>query len=140
MLQENGIIGSVTNEKIVMNFTLRKVERRTIWEATEAVNLNPENFSKLRGFPYTGDVKNELEFLQYLHDLYWEEMDWYETLYELERLGMDDDAEALGLLFGGEMSVYSDTSENGEDSWLEIGEVDKAYRKYGGFNSRHNTM
>lgn len=122
-----------------MHFTLRKVERRTIWEATKPVSLNPGNFSKLKGFPYKGDLGNEMEFLQYLSDLYWESNDWYETLYELERLGMDDDAESLGLLFEGEMSVYSDTSEKGEDSWLEIGEVDETYRKYGGFNSRYNT-
>lgn len=117
---------------------IRKVERRTIWEATEPVQLDPESFSKLSEKPYLGNHDDESEFLSYIQDLYWE--DFYEISAELESLGFEDDADAIIGLFEGDMEVYSDTSTKGEDSWFEVGETDEEYRKTGGFNSRHDTM
>jgi hypothetical protein len=51
-----------------------------------------------------------------------------------------DSADALSTLFEGEMEIYSSTTEKQEDMWVEIGEVNEEYSKYGGFNSSFNTM
>ena len=121
-----------------MNFTVRKVERRTIWEASKPVSLKPECFTKLKVFPYVGNIDNEEEFLSYLQDLYWE--DWYSVCDELETMGMQGESAEISNLFEGDLSKYSDTSEKGEDSWFEIGEIDHSYTKLGGFNPRVDTM
>lgn len=121
-----------------MAFTLRKVERRTIWEATSPCELNPEAFAKLSDMPYQGDLADEQEFVKYIQDLCWE--DYYEIGEELESLGYKEDADSMFDLFEGSMEIYSDSSEKGETSWMEIGEADESYTKYGGFNSRFDTM
>jgi len=119
-------------------FTLRKVERRTLWEATEPVNFNPEAFKSLSENAYEGDVNDEEAFVNYIQGLYWE--DWYEISEQLEANGFEEDANAIFGIFEGDLKCYSDTSEDGENSWMEIGEVDESYRKVGGFNSRYDTM
>ena len=118
-----------------MAYQLRKVERYTNWEATEAVTLNPDDFTTLTT-PYTGNT--EEEFMNYIQELYHE--DWYEIREELEELGNMDSADALSTLFEGEMEVYSSTTEKEEDMWVEVGEVNEEYSKYGGFKSSFNTM
>ena len=118
-----------------MAYQLRKVERYTNWEATEAVTLNPDDFTTLTT-PYTGNT--EEEFMNYIQELYHE--DWYEICEELEELGSMDSADALSTLFEGEMEVYSSTTEKEEDMWVEVGEVNEEYSKYGGFKSSFNTM
>ena len=55
-----------------MAYQLRKVERYTNWEATEAVTLNPDDFTTL-SYPYSGTT--EVEFMNYIQELYYE--DWY---------------------------------------------------------------
>ena len=118
-----------------MAYQLRKVERYTNWEATEAVTLNPDDFTTLTT-PYSG--KTEEEFMNYIQELYYE--DWYEICEELEELGNMDSADALATLFEGEMEIYSSTTEKEEDMWVEVGEVNEDYSKYGGFKSNFNTM
>lgn len=118
-----------------MAYQLRKVERYTNWEATEAVTLNPDDFTTLTT-PYTGNT--EEEFMNYIQELYHE--DWYEICEELEELGNMDSADALSTLFEGEMEIYSSTTEKEEDMWVETGEVNEEYSKYGGFKSSFNTM
>ena len=51
-----------------------------------------------------------------------------------------DSADALSTLFEGEMEIYSSTTEKEEDAWMEVGEVNEEYSKYGGFNSSFTTM
>jgi hypothetical protein len=118
-----------------MAYQLRKVERYTNWEATKAVSLNPDDFTTL-STPYSG--KTEEDFMNYIQELYHE--DWYGICEELEELGNMDSADALSTLFEGEMEVYSSTVEKQEDSWMEVGEVNEQYSKYGGFNSSFTTM
>lgn len=118
-----------------MAYQLRKVERYTNWEATEAVTLNPDDFTTL-SIPYGGST--EEEFMNYIQELYYE--DWYEICEELEALDYMKAADALSTLFEGEMEVYSSTTDKEEDMWVEVGEVDEEYSKYGGFKSIFNTM
>jgi|TARA_B110000459_G_scaffold104513_1_gene116042 hypothetical protein len=118
-----------------MAYTLRKVERYTNWEATSAVDLNSEDFKNL-SIPFTGE--GEVEFTKYIQDIYNE--DWYELCDELEEAGKEKASDALSILFEGEMEVYSSTTNNEEDAWMEVGRVDEEYSKYGGFNSSFTTM
>lgn len=121
-----------------MAFQIRKCEKYTNWEATEAVNLNPEDFVNLPDFPYEGDTTSEQEFVEYIQELYYE--DWYEICDQLEEQGNTDLADTLSLLFEGDMEIYSSTTDKYATEWFDIGEVDPEYTKYGGFNGRYNTL
>lgn len=119
-----------------MSVTIRKAERITIWEATQAVALNPDNFKLLiENEPYAGD--SDSDFLAYIKDLY--EEDWYQVADELEELGFIEDADNLSIIFEGEMEEYSNSTTHGEESWLEAGEIDPSYTKTGGFNIEIST-
>ena len=102
------------------NFQLRKCERYTNWEATNVVDLNPE------------------EFVEYIQELYYE--DWYDICDQLEEDGRTDLADQLAILFEGDMEIYSSTTDKYATEWFDIGEADEEYTKYGGFNGRHNTL
>ena len=117
-----------------MSYTLRKVERYTNWEATKPVTLNPEDFKTL-SFPFEGET--EQEFAQYIHDMYYE--DWYELADELEEQGKMEAADALAILFEGDMEVYSSTTDKEEVAWIDSGEVDPEYTKWGGFKVNCHT-
>lgn len=121
-----------------MAFQIRKCEKYTNWEATEAVNLNPEDFVNLPDFPYEGDTGSEQEFVEYIQELYYE--DWYDICDQLEEQGNTDLADTLSLLFEGDMEIYSSTTDKYSTEWFDIGEVDPEYTKYGGFNGRYNTL
>jgi hypothetical protein len=114
-----------------MKYHIRKVEKVTIWEATEVIELNPKSFKKLESNPYTGST--EEDFLNYINSLK------YDLPQELE----DIDYEAydkLTQLFDGEMkqTVYTSSAEHSEESWLQIGKVDPKYTKQGGFNCSYS--
>jgi len=119
-----------------MSYQIRKVERYTNWEATQAVDIDPNDFTDLATFPYEGD--SEQDFVEYIQELYYE--DWYEICEELESLNRLTSADALATIFEGEMEIYSSSTEKEEDSWIEIGEIDETYSKYGGFNSSSSTL
>lgn len=120
------------------NFQIRKCEKYTNWEATNVVDLNPEDFVTLPDFPFEGDVLSEQEFVEYIHELYHE--DWYDICDQLEEDGRTDLADQLAILFEGDMEIYSSTTDKYSTEWFDIGEADEEYTKYGGFNGRHNTL
>lgn len=122
-------------------FTIRKVERKTIWQATTPVSLNPEIFSKLKSFPFTSSFKEEYDFLNYIKGLYRLDYETKEIIFqELNEVGSEDQAELLQILFDFEMDIYSDSSYDGEDSWFESGNINPDYRGYGGFESVVSTL
>jgi hypothetical protein len=121
-----------------MAFQIRKCEKYTNWEATDAVDLNPVDFTDLPDFPYEGDVESEEEFVQYMHELYQE--DWYDICDQLEAADKTALADQISMLFEGDMEIYSSTTDKYATEWFDIGEVDSEYSKYGGFNGRHNTL
>jgi hypothetical protein len=116
-------------------YQLRKCERYTNWEATEAVDLNPEDFRDL-SFPYEGE--DEEAFVNYIQEFYYE--DWYELCDELEESGKTEAADAIASLFEGDMEIYSSTTDKTETMWFDIGEADPSWTKYGGFNAKFNTL
>lgn len=119
-----------------MSYTLRKCERYTNWEATEGVELNPEDFRDI-SFPYEGET--EEEFLHYIEEMELD-WDWYEICDELENLDRLEAADALAMLFEGEMTVYSSTTDNEGTFWFDSGEVNEEYTKWGGFKVNHTTV
>jgi hypothetical protein len=102
---------------------------------TKAVDIDPNDFTDLATFPYDGD--SEQDFVEYIQELYYE--DWYEICEELESLDRLTSADALATIFEGEMEIYSSSTEKEEVSWIEVGEIDESYVKYGGFNSIADT-
>jgi hypothetical protein len=116
-----------------MKYYIRKVEKVTIWEATDALELNPKFFKKLKENPYKGST--EEDFIKYIDSLR------FDLPQELEDIDFET-YDKLRDLFEGEMqkNIYHTTAEHSEDSWLEIGDVDPSYSKKGGFNSRFDTL
>lgn len=108
---------------------IRKCERVTVYNTTEVANLNPEDFKNI-SFPFEGE--SDEEFLSYLD----------ENRYELEEIWEEFSEETLSelnKLWEPEWTEYSNSAWNGEDSWLEAGEVNEKYTKTGGFDTKHTT-
>ena len=107
-----------------MKYQIRKVEKVTIWEATDAIELNPKFFKKLKDNPYKGST--EEDFLKYINSLQ------FDLPQELEDIDYET-YDKLKDLFEGEMQkkIYNSTAEHSEDSWFEIGDVDPSYSKRG---------
>lgn len=116
-----------------MKYYIRKVEKVTIWEATDPIELNPKSFKKLKENPYKGST--EEDFLKYIDSLR------YNLPEELEDIDYEAYSKLVDL-FNGEMpqKMYTSSAEHEENSWLEIGDVDPSYSKRGGFNSNFDTM
>ena len=116
-----------------MKYYIRKVEKITIWEATDPIELNPKFFKKLKDNPYKGST--EEDFLKYIDSLR------YDLPQELEDIDFET-YDKLVVFFDGEMKqkIFTSTAENEENSWLEIGEVDPTYTKKGGFNPNFDTI
>lgn len=105
---------------------IRKCEKVTVYNTTEVAKLNPEDFRTL-SVPFEGQTDEE--FLSYLED---NKEDIYEEISE-------DIFLELNKIWEPEWTEYSNSTWNGEESWLESGEVNKEYTKTGGFqviNSR----
>jgi hypothetical protein len=108
---------------------IRKCERVTSYSATEVANLNPDDFRNI-SFPFEGE--SDEEFLSYLD----------ENRYELEEIWEEFSEETLGelnKLWEPEWTEYSNSAWNGEDSWLESGEVNTEYTKTGDFEVMNST-
>lgn len=111
---------------------VRKVERFTVWQASQPIEIDVEKLRQCTP-PYEGETHEDL--IQYLSDNVYQNYDWvvdnedvYETAYDLS---MDESPE---------MEDYSDSRNNFEDSWIEIGIPNEEYRKTGMFESYVSTM
>jgi hypothetical protein len=113
-------------------YQLRRCKTYTISEASEVVELNPEDFRNI-SYPFEGET--EEDFLNYLDTITYE-ADIYDIYDELD----EGVANALaGLLEPEEYKVFFDSETKGENAWLESGEIDEQYRKSGGFNVKKTT-
>jgi hypothetical protein len=109
---------------------IRKCERVVVCNATEVANLNPEDFRTL-SVPFQGETDEE--FLSYLEDNKWELEDIYEEINE-------DVLNELSKLWQPEWTEYYNSAWDGEESWLESGEVNEEYTKTGGFQVKNSTL
>jgi len=108
---------------------IRKCERVTVYNTTEVANLNPDDFRNL-SIPFEGE--GDEEFLAYLEDSKYELEEIYEEIDE-------DVLNELNKLWEPEWTEYSNSAWNGEDSWLESGEVNEEHSKTGGFEVLNST-
>ena len=102
---------------------IRKCERVTTYSTTEVANLNPDDFRNI-SIPFEG--QNDEEFLSYLEENRSELEEIYEEFNE-------DTLSELNKMWEPEWSEYSNSAWNGEDSWLESGEINEEYSRTGGF-------
>jgi len=110
---------------------IRKCERVTSYLSTEVANLNPEKFKNL-SIPFEGE--GDEEFLSYLDENMYE---LYEVIYE----EIDEETLVeLSKVWEPEWTEYSNSAWKGEDSWLEVGNVNEEYTKTGGFEVLQTTM
>ena len=110
-------------------YQIRKCERVTTVSHSGTALLDPENFRNI-SIPYEGST--EEEFLQYLE----------ENRYELDEIWEEIDEDTmteLNKLWEPEWTEYDNSAWHGEESWLELGEPNPEYSKYGGFETRHTT-
>lgn len=108
---------------------IRKCERVTSYSTTEVANLNPDDFRKL-SVPFEGE--SDEEFLEYLEENRDEIEENYEELDE-------ETLNELNKLWEPEWTEYSNSAWNGEDSWLESGEVNAEHTKTGDFEVMSST-
>lgn len=108
---------------------IRQVERYTVWQATEPIEIDVEKLRKCEP-PYQGNSNEEL--WQYLNEnVYSDPMTWSETNQDVygENESLDlcmHDMEYL--------EPYTDTRQDWEDSWQEMGVPDPKYIRIGSFN------
>jgi hypothetical protein len=109
------------------NVYVRAVERYTVWEATQPIEVNVEKLRQCEP-PFEGE--NEQDLLEYLKDNVWNNYDWAEENGEI--YGKD---EAYDLTFDDayDREVYSDSREKYAQEWLDVGVPNDEYRKMGGF-------
>ena len=112
---------------------VRKVERYTVWQATEPIEIDVEKLRQCEP-PYEGDTHEEL--LEYLSENVWNNYDWSE-----ENSGVYGD-ESYNLTFDESYynEPYSDSRDKFEDSWIEVGVPNDEYRKTGFFESFADNM
>jgi len=118
---------------------IRKVERYTLWEATEPIEVDVEKLRKCEP-PYEGNSEKEL--FQYLEDNIWEnwDEDFIDNEHNKEVYG-EDALYDLCLEEGShDVSVYSDSREKEQQAWYELGVPNDEYRKVGKFESRVDNM
>jgi hypothetical protein len=108
---------------------IRKCERVTVYNTTEVANLNPDDFRNL-SVPFEGEGNEE--FLAYLED---NKCDLEEIYEEID----EDVLNELNKLWEPEWTEYSNSAWDGEDSWLESGEVNEEYSKTGDFEVLNST-
>jgi|688.fasta_scaffold575704_2 hypothetical protein len=109
---------------------IRKCRKVLVFEATEVVDLNPEDFRDLEENPYTGTT--DKEFLEYIKEI----VTYGNTPYELDSKS-EIELEKLNEIAVWE--TYYSSLEKGEDSWLESGKENKSFYKNGGFETEEST-
>jgi len=114
---------------------VRKVERYTVWEASEPIEIDVEKLRECEP-PYEGDSPEEL--LVYLQENVYNNYEWSEE--NGESYGDEDAAYNLTMEEVYDMEPYSDTREKYEDSWIEVGVPNEEYRKTGRFESMADNM
>ena len=109
---------------------IRKCRRVTVFEATEVVDLNPEDFRNLENNPYKG--KGDKDFLKYIKEIV-----MYGGIPHDLNIDAEFELEKLDQLADWEM--YSSSLTKAEDSWFESGKENHEFPKNGGFETEHST-
>jgi hypothetical protein len=111
------------------NITVRKRRSVTVHEASNPVvfsNKEIESLRKLQSEPFEGE--SEQDFVKYLLNLY------PDNHYDSLDLPLYEKLMSLN-----EFNEYGNSLEKGSNECIEYGEIDPAYRRFGGFNAKYST-
>ena len=109
-----------------MTYKIRKRENLTVYLASQVIELDPNDFRKLDGDPYTGDSQEE--FLNYISSFNTDDNSLTDQLDE----SVKEELQKLGENI--EWTEFGNSAQKGSDEWYELGEEDESYRRTGGFN------
>jgi hypothetical protein len=104
---------------------VRAVERYTVWEATQPIEVNVEKLRQCEP-PFEGETEQDL--LEYLTDNVWNNYDWAEENGEIYGEGAYDLT-----LDGVDLEEYSDSRDKYAQEWLDVGVPNDEWRKMGRF-------
>ncbi len=114
---------------------IRKVERYTVWQATEPVEIDVEKLRQCDP-PYEGDSNEELwEYLT--NHVYSDPEGWDMTNQDVYG---EDESWKLSMQDVEYLEPYTDTRMDWEDSWFEMGVPDPQYIRVGSFNPMFDNM
>jgi hypothetical protein len=106
---------------------VRKCERYTVWTASEPIEVDVEKLRKCEP-PFEGDTEEEL--LRYLMKNIWFE-EFYNNTKNQEVYGTNAVYDLS--MEECDMETYSDTRDNYQDEWLDVGVPNDEWRKLGDF-------
>ena len=120
----------MSEEKVYIRFC----EAYRIAQASEPIEVDVEALRKCTP-AYEGNTAEELlEYLEEIHNDY----DWYED--NKENFEDEDDAYALIFEEWPEMEPFDDSRNKGAETWLEVGEPNEEYRRYGNWKMEATTL
>lgn len=107
----------------------RKIAKVTSFQTSEIIELNPEDFRNHENNPYEGN-SNE-EFYEYIKAFDHDDTDGLsdETIEALAKIGYET-----------VFTEYYNSTQDGEETYLEMGKADPAYRKAGGFDAEMSEL
>lgn len=107
----------------------RKIAKVTSFQTSEIIELNPEDFRNHENNPYEGN-SNE-EFFEYIKAFDHDDTDGLsdETIEALAKIGYET-----------VFTEYYNSTQDGEETYLEMGKADPAYRKAGGFDAEMSEL
>ena len=120
----------MSEEKVYIRFC----ESYRIAQASEPIEVDVDALRKCTP-AYEGNTAEELlEYLEEIHNDY----DWYED--NKENFEDEDDAYALIFEEWPEMEVFDDSRNKGAETWIEVGEPNEEYRRYGNWKMEATTL
>lgn len=120
----------MSEEKVYVRFC----ESYRIAQASEPIEVDVESLRKCTP-AYEGNTAEELlEYLEEIHGDY----DWFEE----NKGNFDDEDDAYTLIFDDcpEMEVFDDSREKSAETWLEVGETNEEYSRYGNWKMEATTL
>jgi hypothetical protein len=116
-----------------MKYQIRKVEEVTSWSSSEVATLDPKKFKKLEENPFTGET--EQDFLKYIAEFA------KTCVYDGIPSDLDDNTadEIRKISEDIKWTEFNNSAMSYENSWFQIGEVDKDYHKTGEFNTHFSS-
>jgi len=114
---------------------VRKVERYTVWQATEPVEIDVDKLRQCEP-PYEGNSNEELwDYLT--ENVYSDHQGWDDVNKDIYG---EDESWVLCFQDAEYLEPYTDNRSKWEDSWFEMGVPNPEYIRVGSFEPFHNNM
>ena len=105
---------------------IRQCEMYTLWEASEPIEINIDDFRNCEP-PFEGETHED--FLEYFEENVWFNEEFAENEINQKALG----GKYYDCLDCDGMEVYSDTRTKYGQTWLDLGVPNEEWRKMGNF-------